>query len=93
LIETRLASEALRRGDLNPLTFGGEAMNSLLAFQRQSEHETVWVLINLSASALMLDLEKQSKPHFDFVDLLNDEVINERHLRLPPYAFRFLKHL
>jgi len=27
------------------------------------------------------------------VDLLNDEVINERHLRLPPYAFRFLKHL
>jgi maltose alpha-D-glucosyltransferase / alpha-amylase len=99
LIETRLASEALRRGDLTPLRFGPHASASLLAFQRQSEHETVWVLINLSASAMTLDLSQvmdlnqDSKPHFTFKDLLNDEVMNEHHLRLAPYAFRFLKHL
>jgi maltose alpha-D-glucosyltransferase/alpha-amylase len=93
LIETRLASEALRRGDLSPLAFGEETATSLLAFQRQSEHETVWVLINLSATALVVDLEQHAKPHYNFVDLLNDEVLHERHLRLPPYAFRFLKHL
>jgi len=93
LIETRLASEALRRGELSPLSFAKESHSSILAFQRQSEHETVWVLINLSAKAVMFDLKDVTTPHYNFVDLLNDEVLNSPYLRLPPYAFRFLKHL
>jgi hypothetical protein len=57
------------------------------------------VLINLSASAMTLDLSQvtnlnqENTPHFTFMDLLNDEVLHEHHLRLAPYAFRFLKHL
>ena len=93
LIETRLGSEALRRGHLRPLSFGEEAPPSLLAFQRRSETETVWVLINLSATAMTVDLRQHQSPHFHFLDLLNDEVLNVEQLRLAPYAFRFLKHL
>ena len=96
LIQGRLAHTALRRGDLRPLDFG-ENGKQVLAYERYFQgdahhpEEMMWVLINLSSQAKTLPLQEILPLKTPLQDILNEETLEAKDLRLAPYAFRWLK--
>jgi maltose alpha-D-glucosyltransferase/alpha-amylase len=87
LIQTRLASVAMRRGTLEPLNLG----KGVLAYRRGHEHETVVVMINLRNEAQSLNWQSHVPQGHYLMDLLNEEVLAEPSVRLAPYAFRWCR--